>query len=217
MLRRILLAASAVGGAAAFGRKIADKAIEKRLASEIEAAKALAIAELDREIDGALRARLVGFALGVVVKAGLVAAAFAGFRAGLYEEMTFRIVATGLLAAFLGHDAVRAAPYLPTAVQLMREYGINVRAAITEYAAAAAFERAYRETSKRLTGKRVRGLIAVSTYTPGAISEQVAEAVAQVAEAVTFKRAATRAAVAAAQAAGLFVLYAVIVGLAFSV
>ncbi len=214
MIRNVFLVVSAISSAVALGRKMADETIEKKLADEIEAAKALAIQEVDREIGAEVEKRLGVFALTLGLKAALVGGAYFAFAIGWVELSGFRMMVAGLLAAFIGHDVVRISPSLPAIWRFLRRYGLNIKAAITEYTARAAFDRAYKATMEKLETGTTKGVVAVSTYSPQELSEEVAGAVAEVAASVSYERAKAHASIAAVKAAGMFTLYCGFVALA---
>lgn len=214
MIRNVFLVVSAISSAVAFGRKMADETIEKKLADEIEVAKALAIEEVDREIGAEVEKRLGVFALTLGLKATLVGGAYMIYALGWSDLTGFRMMVAGLLAAFIGHDVVRASPSLPAIWRFLRRYGLNIKAAITEYTARATFDRAYRATMEKLETGTAKGVVTISTYSPQELSHQVAEAVADVAASVSYDRAKAHAGVAAAKAGGMFILYCGFVALA---
>ncbi|MEL7488423.1 MAG: hypothetical protein AAGJ87_14550 [Pseudomonadota bacterium] len=208
MIRVLLAAATAVAGAAAAGRKLADRTLDARIAAEIETAKMQALCALDRETGVFMRDRLGGFARTLLVKAALMAIVFLAFASGAINAQTFRIGAASLLAAFLGYDLVRGAPRLRDAARLLRAYGVNGKKALRDYVAAAAFERAYVESRNRLDAGAARRLVQASTYTADDLSKRIATAVAEIAGAASYDRVKAHAGVAALKAAILGCAYA---------
>lgn len=208
MIRALLLAVSAISGAAALGRKLADKSIEERLTSEIEAAKTIAIAELDREIETVVAQRLGAYALALLVKAGLVAMVYLMVVSGMITTLAFKMAVAGLVAAYVGYDIVKMLPHMPLAWRIFRDYGFNLKRAVTEYVARVAFERAYRETWSRLHKGTARGVLAISSFSADKLSGDVAEAVADVAHKTSFSRIRPRVVVACVKAGVMFALYA---------
>ena len=208
MIRTVILAVSALGSAVAFGRKYVDKSIEKKLGEEIEAAKLLAVEQLDREIDDVVRHRLGNMALSLLTKAGLVAAAYLIFSAGLIADNVFRGAVVALIIAFMAYDWWRVGPHVPTILKLCRGYQFNGKRALKEYVATVTFDRAYEQTMERLETGKTRQLVAISNYSAGDLSEKVALAVSQVAAEVSFDRVKPRVIVGALRAGLLLVSYA---------
>jgi len=151
MIRALLLAASAIGGAVALGRKYVDKSIDKKLDGEIETAKALAIEQLDREIHDVVGHRVGAIAFSLLVKAGLVATVFIVYSGGYISETIFRGGVLALITAYIGYDFFRHWPHVPTAIKLFRNYRFDAKRALKEYVVTVAFDRAYEETMKRLS------------------------------------------------------------------
>ena len=213
MIRAILLAVSAVGGAVALGRKYVDKSIDKKLAEEIETAKALAVEQLDREVHEVVGKRVGVMAFTLLVKAGLVAAVFLAHQAGYISEAAFRGGVIALIIAYLAYDLLRTWPHIPTTIKLFRNYRFNARRALKEYVVTIAFDRAYEETMERLSTGNARHIVAVSTYSAGELSEQVAAAVSEVAGEVSFDRVKPRVIVGAVRVAVMMLSYMAFIAL----
>ncbi|MEL7490076.1 MAG: hypothetical protein AAGJ73_05100 [Pseudomonadota bacterium] len=213
MIRAVLLAISAVGAAVALGRKFADKTIEDRLPTEIEAAKELAIRELDSQVDARVDLHLRQYSLTLLAKAGLVAAAYLLFHFGVIDEAGFRIAVLSLIAAYVGYDVFRIAPRARTAWRLFHAYGFNIKRAVKEYVAAIVFDRAYEQTHARLKAGAAGRVVAVSNYSASVLSQEVAQAVSDVAAGVSFERVKPRVITAALKSVGMLALYAAFIAL----
>lgn len=213
MIRALLLAASAIGGAVALGRKYVDKSIDKKLDGEIETAKALAIEQLDREIHDVVGHRVGAIAFSLLVKAGLVATVFIVYSGGYISETIFRGGVLALITAYIGYDFFRHWPHVPTAIKLFRNYRFDAKRALKEYVVTVAFDRAYEETMKRLSTGNTRHIVAVSNYSANDLSEQVAVAVSEVAGEVSFDRVKARVAVGAARAGVMMASYMAFIAL----
>ncbi|WDI32691.1 hypothetical protein PUV54_05705 [Hyphococcus flavus] len=205
--RLLLIAAMAIGGAAAYGRRAVDREIEKRLPAEIEIARTRAIAELDKHINEVISERLVSFGLSLGVKAGLVAAIYLLFAEGHLTHQGLLIVTSALIAVFVLRDALRTLPYMAPAWRHIRKHRWNPRKALVEFVAGIAFERAYAEAMLAMETGPARYWLAFSKYNAHSISSEVGEAVADVARQTSFSRMKWRAIIAALLAAAMFAVY----------
>lgn len=208
MLRAIIVAISAIGGAISVGRKFADKSLEKRIGAEVDAAKDRAIAELDREIDLRVDGHLRRYGLTLLIKAGLVAVVYLFHASGVLTGAHFRWAIGGLIFLFIVYDLFRMLPQFPIWLSLVRDYGFNLKEAVKDYVATVAFERAYHETNKELNAsRRAQALIAVSTYSARRVSDEVATAVAEVVAGVSFDRLKPRVMLGLLKILGMVILY----------
>lgn len=204
---RVILAAAALGAGALAGRSAINKTIEKRLPVEIETAKELALAELDKSISLVLRERLGAFIVGLAIKAGLIGGAYLLYS---YELMTadgLKVVAAFLIGVFILRDIFVTAPYAAPAIRIVRSHKWNPRKALVEFVAGVVFERAYAETMVAMESGPNRYWIALSKYSADNLSNEVAQAVADVAGATSFARARGRLALAAVFATVMFLAY----------
>ncbi len=207
VIRALLVAAVALGGGLALGRRTVSKLVEKRLPAEIEAAKAVAHAELDKQIGEFIRERLVSFLVSISIKAGLVGALYALFAYGQLTSAGLKIAVSAMLAGFVVRDCLRTIPYIAPTISHIRRNGWNPKQALKELVAGVAFERAYaRALLAAQTGPN-RYWIALSNYSAHAISVEVAEAVADVARTTSLRRARWRAATALTTAMLTFIAY----------
>lgn len=215
MFRLLLMAAAAVGGGIAFGRKAIDRTVEKRVSEAIELAQATAIAELDRTIRDILQERLTNLGLSLAFKATLIAAAYALYAA---EELTgagFRIVTSAFLTAFIVRDFLRTAPYMAPALRLARQSNWSPRRALKAFVVGVVFERAYAEALAATTKGPHRFWISLSKYREQSISHEVASKVSEVAYDTSFRRARSRFLISAAAAVVMIVAYSGFAALAF--
>ncbi|MGD2132929.1 MAG: hypothetical protein PVI23_09060 [Maricaulaceae bacterium] len=215
MLRLLLMAAAAIGGGIAFGRKAIDRTVEKRVSEAVEIAQANAIAELDRAIRDIVAERLTNLGLNLVFKATLIAAAYALFATGELTATGFRIVTSAFIAAFVLRDIVRTAPYAAPALRLARQSGWSPRRALKAFVVGVVFERAYAEALAATTRGPHRFWIALSNYREQSISHEVAKTVSEVAYDTSFARARTLFVISALTAAAMLAAYAGFAALAF--
>ena len=192
MWLKVLFTAAAIGAGALAGRNAINKNIEKRLPTEIETARELAVAELDKAIAVVLRERLVMFMTGLLVKAGLIGAVFLLYTNQLLTVEGLRIVISVLIIAFIIRDLIKILPFATPAIKIVRSHKWNARKAVIEFVAGVAFEKAYAETMVAMESGPNRHWVALSKYSKHNLSTQVAEAVAGVARTTTFARAKGR-------------------------
>lgn len=213
MIRVVLLAVSAIGGVVALGRRLADRSIENRLDTELEAARKLAMAELDREIDAVVRHHLAAYASSLLTKAGLVGGAYLLFAAGFISSIFFKAGVSVLILCFIAYDIARASRHAPLAAKLFREYGFDGRKAIKEYVAGVAFQRVYAEARTRLGTGPAKRVIAVSSFSAHELSEDVANTVAHVAHETSYDKIRARVMLALFKGGLMFAVYAGFVAL----
>lgn len=209
MLGRVLLLAAAAlgGGAAAIGRKALNRKIENQLPVEIEAARSQAIVELNKKIGQVISERLSVFTLTLCVKAGLVGAFYLLFAAGHLSAAGLKIVGAALITFFVLRDALKTLPYMAPALRHIRRHRWNPRRALKEFIAGVAFERAYAAAMVAMETGPNRLWLAFSKYTAHSISNEVGEAVADVARTTSFRRIKQRAFVAVSLALVMFAAY----------
>lgn len=208
MIGRILaLAATAVGGGLALGRRQIDRKIEAEIPKEIEIARERAVTELHKTLSRVISERLGSFLIDLVIKAGLVGAVYWLFAQGHLTFTGLKIVVGALIVGFIARDAFRLLPFALPAWRLMRQHGWNPKRAVTELVAGIAFERAYAQAMAAMeTGPNARW-IALSRYSVDNLSTQVADAVAEVARTVSFKKIKSRFFFALGTAAVMLLLY----------
>ncbi len=184
--------AVSLGGAALLGRRAVNRQIEQRLPTEIETARNIAILELDKQIQQVIAERLASFSLSLLIKAGLIGAAYLMFTQGHLTATGLQIVVAFLLVLFVARDILKTLPFLAPALHLVRRHHWNFRTAVKEFVAGVAFERAYAEAMVAMESGPNRLWIALSKYTAHSLSEDVANAVAEVARTTSFRRARNR-------------------------
>lgn len=207
MRRMILVALASLASGALIGRSVVNRAVERRVAAEIERAKVMAMAELDKTVEQMLRERLWGFLLTGLAKAAVIGAVYGGYLAGVFDGDALHLLALTVVGLFLLRDLVITLPFLPPAIRFARRHGWRLRLAVSEFVAAQVFERAYARALLAAQSGGGRFWIAVSKYTAQSISAEVASAVADLARRASFRRIWPRVAVALAKAAAFSLLY----------
>ena len=216
MLRNIALAASALIGAAGLGRAYADRTIDARLETEIEAAKERALHEIELETGALVAKRLRIFAMTIAAKTSLLTAAYAAHVLGGLSLVEYTTATVGLLLGFVGFDLARAAPAMAFGVRFVRRYGVRPKRAIRAYVGSMAFNRAYSETREALQTGAAKRLVFFSTKSPDEISRRVAAAVSEVAGAMSYDRIKARVAVGLGKALLVAAVYAIFVAILVS-
>ncbi len=188
MISRLLIVAvtAAIGGGVALGRKSINRQIENKMPTAIEAAQVLAQAELDKQIKQVISERLFAFTVNLFVKAALVGGVYLLFDLGHLSAQGLKIVIGFLVGVFLFRDALKTLPYFAPAMKHIRQNNWNLRRALTEFIAGVAFERAYAEAMITMETGPNRLLLALSNYTAHSISNEVGEAVREVARSTSF-------------------------------
>lgn len=212
IIRIVLLAATAVGGVIA-SRRALNRKIEERLPTEIETATAAASAEIDRKIDDVARERLTALGLALLIKAGVVGAIYLLYAAGHLSVTGLRIAVGGALAAFLVRDLVKVAPVVQTGFSHVRRHRWSVRRALSEFVASVVFERAYEEAHAKTESPENKFWLGLSKYSAHDISNEVAEAVAEVARSTSFERIRARAFLAGGAATVMMALYSIMIAM----
>lgn len=207
IVRLLLLAAAAIGGGAVIGRRAVNHQIEKQLPTEIEAAQARAVVELNKRISQVIAERLTAFGLSLAIKAGLIGGVYLLHSAEHLTREGFRIVVGFLIAAFVIRDAVKTLPFILPAWRLARANRWSPRLAFKEFVAGVAFERAYAETMTIMEAGPKWFWLALSKYTAHSISQDVAQAVADIARQTNFERVKWRAIIAAGLAMFMLAVY----------
>ncbi len=207
MLVRVLLMAASLGGAALMGRRAINRQVEQRVPVEIAAARKIAVTELDKEISQVIVERLVSFALSLLIKAGLIGVVYLLFAQGYLTAPGLRIVVSILIVGFILRDIAKTLPFVAPALQLIRRHDWNFRKTVKEFVAGVAFERAYADAMIAMESGPNRLWLALSKYTAHSVSEDVADAVADVARTMSFRRARGRALLAALAALAMFGAY----------
>ncbi len=213
MFRLLLIAAAAVGGGVALGRRMLDRRIDERVSIEVEAAQAEAVTELHRRSGEVIRERLAAFAVALGVKSALIGTAVALRVWGPLTTEGLRWTAFGLIAAFAAHDLYRLAPQIPPAWRLARASGWSPRRALKEIVAVAAFKRARTAVQSATAKGPAKVWFALSTHTPHGLSRDIADAVADVAAKTTYGRIRLRVFLAVATAGAMLAAYAAFVAL----
>lgn len=206
-VRAAMLAAAAIGGGVALGRKAIDKKIDERVSAEVEAAKARALAELDKTVAGVVRERLGAFATSLAIKAALFAAAYALFATGNLTPTGFRVVVAGFVAVFIARDAASILPYALPAFRLARRHGWSPKRVVTELVAGVVFERAYADALVAAQTGSNKLWIALSNYNAQAVSTNAADAIARVAAEAGWPRVRSRVLIALALAGAMSATY----------
>jgi hypothetical protein len=210
----LILAATAIGGGVALGRRALDRAVERRLNDAIEIAQTNASTELDLRIRDLVRERLTALALTLAIKSALIAAAYALLSTGHLTPTGFRIVTAALIVGYLVRDLLQTAPYIAPAIKYVREARWSPRRALKTFVVGVVFERAYAEALFATERGANRFWVAMSNYRRGNLSEEVAQKIADVAVDTSFARARLLLIIAAAQAAAMLAAYAAFATLA---
>ncbi|HXI87675.1 MAG TPA: hypothetical protein VNH64_09465 [Parvularculaceae bacterium] len=204
---RTLIAAAIAGGGLAFGRRMLDRKIEEQVPKEIETARRVAIAELDKAADIVIGERLLAFLTALLVKAGLVGGAYWLYAIGDLNAEGLRIVGAVLIVFFIVRDLANVLPFALPALRILRGHNWKFRAALTEFVAGVSFERAYAEAIRATTSGSAGQWIAFSKYNAHNISTEIAVAVADVARSVAFDLIRVRAVIALISALAMFGAY----------
>ncbi|MEE2692046.1 MAG: hypothetical protein VX640_10955 [Pseudomonadota bacterium] len=202
-----LVAAAALAGGLALGRRTVSKLIKQRLPAEIEAAKTIASAELDKQIGAFIGERLLSFLVSISIKAGFVGAFY---LLHAYEHLTatgLKLVISVMLAMFVIRDGLKTIPYVAPALRHIRRNGWNPKQALKKLVAGVAFERAYANALLASQTGPNRFWIALSNYSAHSISVEVAEAVSDIARTTSLRRARWRIATALVVALVTFAIY----------
>lgn len=207
VLIRALITAALAGGGLALGRRALNRKIEERIPKEIEAARRVEIAELDKQADVIIGERLFAFLVSLLIKAGLVGGAYWLYADGELTAVGLRIVGAVLIVAFLARDLANTLPYALPALRILRGHNWKFKQALTEFVAGVAFERAYAEAIKATQSGSVGAWLAFSSYSAHNVSTEIAVAVAEVARSVTFALVRTRAILAGVTALAMFGAY----------
>lgn len=204
---RVIVAAAALGAGALAGRRAINKSIEQKLPQEIETARELAMAELDKEISRVLKERLGAFTLSLLLKSGLIGAVYLLYEYAYLTGDGLKIVIPFLIAVFIFRDLFNVLPFATPAFKIVRLHRWNARKALVEFVAGVAFERAYAETMIAMESGPGRHWVALSKYSKHNLSTQVAEAVADIARSTSFERAKGRLLLTASFAVIMFAAY----------
>lgn len=208
MLRLIAaIAAATVGGGLFLSRRVLDKEIKRRVSVEIEAARIEAEEEVDKRVGEIIRENLRAFAISLAIKASLVSVAYFAHLFGVIGPTAMTVIITLLVAAFFIRDVIITAPFIAPALRHAHRHGWRLRFALRELIAGVLFEQAYARALLETTKGKSRFFIALSTYSRESISAEVAEAVADVARKMSFKRMRARAATASSLALAMMAAY----------
>ena len=207
MIWRVLIMAATVGAGLVAGRRAVNREIAKKLPEEVETAKARAVAELDKQADEIIGEKLLAFLTALLVKAGLIGAAYWLYADGHLTERGLQILGGSLICGFIVRDIVKTAPFALPALRLLKGHQWRPVEAVREFVAAMAFERAYAVALEATTTGPARRYIAFSRYSSHNISTEIAEAVADVARSVTVDLVRVRITIAALCALAMFGAY----------
>ena len=193
LLIRAGIAVGALVGAAVLGRKAIDKTIEHKVTTATEDAVRLAEEELDRSVRSVLRERIIRFLRTMGWKVFFLSLVVAGYFGGLLTSagLQFGVVSLGL--GYLAYDLREGLPRFLPALRYARARGFRPKAMVTDAVSAAAFERAYEQASAKLGDKEGKHWIALSSFNPDEISNEIAEAVAEVARSTSYDKVWPRA------------------------
>lgn len=204
---RLLTTATVLAGGAVLGRRALNRAVEKKIPVEIEAAKEAASIELDKRIGQFIRERLSAFLISLAMKTGLIASFYLLYSYGELTALGLKVVAGALVAGFLVRDAARTLPYLAPAIRHVRKHQWSPRRSVKELVAGVAFERAYAKAIAAAETGPHRQWVALSKYSAHSISLEVAEAVAELARATSLQRAKWRTILALLIGGATFCVY----------
>jgi len=207
MIGRLIILAATVGGGLFLGRKKINAEIEKKLPGEIEAARELAIAELDRKAGEIIGERLLAFVLSLLIKAGLIGAVYWFFAVGYLSASGLKVAGAVLIVGFIARDIFNLAPIALQAFRLLKDAHWNVRLALTELIADVTFKRAYVQAMVQTGQGPQSSFLKFSRYTPEGIATEIATAVAEVARKTTFDLVKVRAIIAIVTAAAMLSAY----------
>ncbi|MEL6788979.1 MAG: hypothetical protein AAGL18_07125 [Pseudomonadota bacterium] len=210
MIRIALLAASLIGAGYSAGRKMLAEKVEAQKSSIIEEASAMALDRLDREVAALVTRNLRDLLVNVVVKLGLVGLAFAAFQAALITAPVFAALAGCLLGLFLIRDVWRLGPAVRAGVRHLRMSGWQPRKAVTNYVSGLVFDQALQEISLQSADRKTRAMLRLAGTSHNKITVEIAEAVADIASAVSFDKIKPRVIIAALRAGVILALYSTI-------
>jgi hypothetical protein len=211
-LIRAGLVASGLVGAAVLGRKAIDKQIKRKMSDATAEAVRLAEEELDRSVQSVLRERIAAFARTTAVKFLLLGIVVGFYVLGFLNLPGLRVAVIGLGVSYIAFDLKQSLPQLLPAVRYARRHRFQIRPMVTDAVAAAAFEQAYEQTQKRLSGQKGQHWITLSSFNHHDLSAEIAGAVAEVARNVSYDKVKPRALLFGAYCGVLSLTYA---GIAF--
>lgn len=206
-LRALLLAATAVAGGAALGRKAANKAVKSRVTRAIEIAKATAIEDLSRETTAVVRQRVQAVAASLLWKTAIVSVLFALHGAGDLSARGFQAVVIAITLGFALRDLIMLAPHVWRGYVYVRGHNWKPATALKEFIARIVFDRAYEKALEATSEPGASRAIALSSYTKEAVSAEIAQAVSDIARTSSIRIVRMRAALGAAAIAAVTAAY----------
>ena len=188
---------AAVAGGAALGRSAANKAVKNRVSEAVEIAKATAIDDLSREITSVIRQRVQAVASSLLWKTALISVLFALHASNDLSSRGFQLVAISITIGFAVRDAILIAPHIWRGYVYVRGHNWKPATALKEFVARIVFDRAYEKALEATSEPGASQAIAISSYTKEAISEEIAQAVSDIARQSSIRIIRMRAALGA--------------------
>ncbi len=192
-LRAALFAATAVIGGVKVGRSVMNRAVKSKVDQAIEIAKISAIEDLSRETTAVVWQRVQRVTVSLLWKTSIVAGLFTLHAMGDLTGRGFRAIVIVVTAAFALRDAWLFSPLLWRGVMLVRSHKWKPTAALKEFIAGIVFERAYEKALEATSQPGTRHAIALSSFKKEILSEEIANAVTDVAKAASVRIIRARA------------------------
>jgi hypothetical protein len=192
-LRAALFAATAVIGGVKVGRSVMNRAVKSKVDQAIEIAKLSAIDDLSRETTAVVWQRVQRVMASLLWKTSIVAGLFALHAMGELTGRGFRAIVIVVTAGFAVRDAWLFAPLLWRGVMLVRSHKWKPTEALKEFIAGIVFERAYEKAIEAMSQPGTRHAIALSSFKKEVLSEEIANAVTDVAKAASIRIIRARA------------------------
>ncbi len=181
IFRAFGLAAAALTGGAALARNQIDKRIEKTIKSKIAEAQDIAIHDLETQVKSIIGEQLLGFMRNMLFKVAFIAILISFYFMGVYDLQALGYIVTLTLTLFLIRDAWVLYPSASQIWGLSRTHKWNLFQALREMVAANVFDKAYEQVMVQTQDAKVRYWIALSRYSQEDISNQIANAISQIA------------------------------------
>lgn len=207
IFRVIGLAAAAVTGGAALARNQLDRKIEQKIEAKIEEAQQNAILDLEAQVKTIVSEQLRGFIQNLLFKAVFIAFIVALYFLGVLEREPMGYVVALALALFLVRDAIVSYPTIKQLWTLSKRHKWNIFQAIREMVAATVFDNAYEQVMEQTKDSKVKYWIALSRYSQEDISQQIADAISEVAATASVPIVRTHAGIALAKAGIMLIAY----------
>lgn len=187
MLRIALAVISAVSGGIAIGRTVLADQVSKRKHAAIEAAAVEARARIRDHAEVFLAASMKQFVVATLVKMVLLLSLWGAHRFDLLSDRIFLSGIVGLLTAFMVRDTLVTLPTARIALRELRTHGWHPKRAVSEVVAAHVFEQVLEEAAQQEDTRVTKVVMRLAGAKKDKLSQEVAEAVADVARQNTWR------------------------------